>query len=80
MSEQSPSEIRKTILDLIRQQDGKIGWLEIASALHADKHRVRVAVYRELKRLEWTRVIRRELIEGAVRFSMAKPDGNGEKT
>jgi Fe2+ or Zn2+ uptake regulation protein len=80
MSDQSPDEISKTILDLISQQNGKVGWHEIASALHADTHRVRATIYRELKRLEGRGVIRRELIEGVVRFSMVKPDGNGEKT
>jgi Fe2+ or Zn2+ uptake regulation protein len=78
MPDPSPREIRQTILDLIRQH-GKIGWHEIARALRPDTHRARAAVYRQLKRLERAGVIRRELIEGAVRFSIVEPDGNGEK-
>ena len=51
MPDPSPRDIRQTILDLIRQH-GKIGWHEIARALHPDTHRARAAVYRQLKRLE----------------------------
>jgi Fe2+ or Zn2+ uptake regulation protein len=78
MPDQTPSELGKTILELIRHNDGQIGWHEIAKALRADSHRRRAAIYRELKRLERMRAIRRETIDGVVRFFIVKPDGDGE--
>jgi hypothetical protein len=78
MPDQTPSELGKAILELIRQNEGQIGWHEIAKALHANSHRRRAAIYRQLKRLERTGTIRRETIDGVVRFFIVKPDGDGE--
>jgi hypothetical protein len=80
MPDQTPSELGNAILGLIHQHDGRIGWHEIARDLGATSHRRRAAIYRELKRLERARTIRRETIEGVVRFFLVKPDGDGEQS
>jgi hypothetical protein len=79
MSDPSSDDIRSAILELISRH-GSVGWHEIAKALRAKTHRARAAIYRELKRLERAGEIRREIVKGAVRFHVAKPDGDGEKT
>jgi hypothetical protein len=79
MSDPSPGDISEAILDLINRR-GSVGWHEIAKTLRAKTHRARAAIYRELKRLEGAGQIRREIVEGAVRFEIVKPEGDGEKT
>ena len=80
MPDQTPREISQAILELIRQNDGEVGWHEIAKALRAESHRRRATIYRELKRLERAGAIRRETIEGVVKFFIVTPDGDGEQS
>jgi Fe2+ or Zn2+ uptake regulation protein len=62
--------MRKRILDLIRQSDGRLGWYEIARSLGADELAERGEVFFELRALEKLGAIHREVADGAVRFSI----------
>jgi Fe2+ or Zn2+ uptake regulation protein len=56
------------ILELIRQNEGQLGWYEIAQSLGADEAAERAQVYLALRAFERLGAIRRDASEGVIRF------------
>ena len=73
MNKEPLQPISDRILDLIRQNDGRLGWQDIASLLGADELAERGEVFIELRALEKLGAIGRESSDGAVRFWIIRP-------
>jgi hypothetical protein len=65
--------MKKRILDLIRQNDHRLGWQEIARMLGAVELAERGEIFFELRALEKLGAIGRESSDGDVRFCIVRP-------
>ena len=68
MSKEPLRTTSEKILNLIRENDGRLGWHGIARMLGADELAEQGEVYMELRALEKLGAIRRESSDGVVRF------------
>ncbi len=68
MNNTSAKAVREKIVDLIRQQDGKLGWHEIAAEVGADTLAIRTHIFAEVRALEHRGIIRRQHGEGDSRY------------
>jgi hypothetical protein len=68
MSNISNKLISERICDLIRCQDGKLGWHEIAAAVGANAFAERGDIFIELRALERRGIVRRQHGEGDARY------------
>jgi Fe2+ or Zn2+ uptake regulation protein len=78
MNDDRAIPIREEILDLIRQNDGQLGWHEVAHSLGADESAEDAEVFLELRALERLGAIRRDASDGAIRFWIAVKDSGSK--
>ena len=68
MARSEVNPVGEKILAVIRQQDGRLGWHEIAIAVGAATVEERSRVFADLEQLEHSRVVRREERAGRARY------------
>ena len=71
MNDDLSKPVGEEILDLIRQNEGQLGWYEIAQTLGADETAERAEIYLALRAFERLGAIRRDTSEGSIRFWIA---------
>jgi hypothetical protein len=75
MDDSPANPINEQILDEISQQDGQLGWPEIAIAVGAVTFEERSRVFTDLMQLEYSGIVRREQKAGRVRYWIGRtPD------
>jgi len=72
VNDQLDAPLRNKVLDLIRENDGRLGWHGIARMLGADELAEQAEVFMELRALEKLGILRRETSDGAIRFWIVK--------
>jgi hypothetical protein len=80
MSKISSTLISEKIRDVIRHQDGKLGWHEIAAAVGANVFAERGDIFIELRTLERRGIVRRQHGEGDARYWIVDVTANSARS